>query len=361
MGFAIAAAGTGGHVYPGIAVAEQLLEAGVDRRHILFLGGDRMEAEVIPGEDYEFVRLELQGLVRSLSPRNLRLPRVVWRAAKVAERELAARSVRSVLCMGGYVTVPVAVAARRLGIHLVLHEQNVEAGLANRLVGRWADTCFVSFPETRGLAGTVVGYPLRAELARLDKTAARSAALRRYGFEEGRAIVGVVGGSQGSVAINQAVSRMAAAWTGQPIDMIHLAGPGRRREVEVGEDSPLVNRVVRGFENRMDLFYSACDAVIGRAGGGLMEAAVTGTPGILIPGSFGGSHQRANATAMAEVGGAILLSEAEVDSLGRRLRSMLENETRLERMGRAAMGIARPDAAATVAKAMLESFHAESG
>ena len=361
MSFAIAAAGTGGHVYPGMAVAEQLLEAGVDRRHVLFLGGDRMEAEVVPGEGYDFVRLELQGLVRSLSPRNLRLPGVVWRAAKVAARELAARNVRSVLCMGGYVTVPVAVAARRLGIHLVLHEQNVDAGLANRLAGRWADTCFLSFPGTRRLEGTVVGYPLRAELARLDKPSDRTAALRRYGFEEGRAIVGIVGGSQGSVVINQAVSRMATEWSGQPIDVIHLAGPGRSREVEVGGDSPSVNRVVRGFENRMDLFYSACDVVIGRAGGGLMEAAVTGTPGILIPGSFGGNHQRANAAAMAAVGGAILLPEAEVDSLGRLLGRMLENQPGLERMGQAAMDIARPDAAATVARAMLESSRAESG
>ncbi len=361
MGFAIAAAGTGGHVYPGMAVAEQLVESGVDRRRILFLGGDRMEAQVIPDAGYDFVRLDLQGLVRSLSPRNLRLPLVVWRAVREAKRELAARRIRSVLCMGGYVTVPVAMAARRLGIHLVLHEQNVEAGLANRLAGRWADTCFVSFPGTRGVEGTVVGYPLRAALARLDKQANRAAALRRYGLDRGRATVGVVGGSQGSVIINKAVSRMAPAWSGPPINVIHLAGPGRRREVDVADDAPTVNRVVRGFENRMDMFYSACDVVIGRAGGGLMEAAVTATPSILIPGSFGGNHQLANAAAMADAGGAILLPEAEIDSLGRLLRKTLDDKPGLERIGRVAMGIARPDAAIAVAKAILKSSHAESG
>ena len=165
MTYAIAAAGTGGHIYPGLAVAEQLVASGVERRRILFLGGDRMEAEIIPREGYPFVRLELQGLARSLSSRNLRLPKVVWRAARLAGQELEARRVGSVLCMGGYVTVPVAVAARRKGITLYLHEQNVEAGLANRLAGRWAERSFVSFPGTRGLDGRVVGYPLRAPLA----------------------------------------------------------------------------------------------------------------------------------------------------------------------------------------------------
>ena len=361
MSYAIAAAGTGGHVYPGLAVAEQLVAAGVTRRHILFLGGDRMEADIVPREGYAFFRLELRGLVRSLSPRNLRLPGIVWRAARAAAGELAARRIRAVLCMGGYVTVPVALAARRLGIRLYVHEQNVEAGLANRLVGRWADACFVSYPETRGLAGTAVGYPLRAELARLDKRTTRSAALLWYDLAEGRPVIGVVGGSQGSLVINEAVSRMAAGWQGLLVQIVHLAGPGRRQEVAVAGDAPSVARVVLGFENRMDLFYSACDVVIGRAGGGLMEAAVTGTPSILIPGAFGGRHQLANAEAMADAGGAVLLHESGLDSLGELVRALLEDEPRRERMSQAAMGIARPGAAASLAEVMLGRAHAELG
>lgn len=361
MGYAIAAAGTGGHIYPGLAVAERLVEAGVVRQDVLFLGGDRMEVEIIPREGYSFVQLELQGLVRGLAIRNLLLPGVVTRAARSARRELAARRIRTVLCMGGYVTVPVAMAARRLGIRLYIHEQNAETGLANRLVGRWADRCFSSFPGTRGFDGTVIGYPLRAELARLDTEIMRPCALGRYGLVDGVPIVGVVGGSQGSAAVNAAVVRMASAWRGSPIQVVHLAGPGRSDEVPTDGDTPSVTRVVIGFEDRMDLFYSACDLVIGRAGGGLMEAAVTGTPSILVPGSFGGHHQLANAEAMVEIGGAVLLLESELGSLGEVLGGLLADEPRRERMKQVGMQVAGPDAADTLARAMLESSRAVPG
>ena len=358
MTFAIAAAGTGGHIYPGLAVAEQLVAAGVEKRNILFLGGDRMEADVIPREGFPFLRLELQGLVRSLSVRNLRLPKVVWTAARLAGRELEARQVGSVLCTGGYVTVPVAVAARRRGIPLYLHEQNYEAGLANRLAGHWADRSFVSFPGTRGLDGTVVGYPLRAALAGLDRARSRPAALERYGLTSGRPTLGVVGGSLGARAINVAVTRMAATWDQGPLQVVHLAGVAQAERVPVESDASSVARVVVGYENRMDLFYAACDLLVARAGGGLMEAAASGVPAILVPGSFGGRHQLGNAQAMVKAGGAVVLYEADLDSLGEVVAELLADPARRDRMSKAAAQVARPGAAAAIADTMLESAHA---
>ncbi|MDE0171594.1 MAG: UDP-N-acetylglucosamine--N-acetylmuramyl-(pentapeptide) pyrophosphoryl-undecaprenol N-acetylglucosamine transferase [bacterium] len=360
MTFAIAAAGTGGHIYPGLAVAEQLVAAGVEKRHILFLGGDRMEADLIPREGFPFVRLELQGLVRSLSTRNLRLPGVVWKAARRAGREMAARGVASVLCTGGYVTVPVAAAARRRGVPVYLHEQNYEAGLANRLAGRWADRSFVSFPGTRGLKGTVVGYPLRSALADLDRAASRPGALDRYGLDSAHPTLGVVGGSLGASAINQAVTGLAASWDGGPLQVVHLAGASQAEQVRVDADADAdaVTRVVVGYENRMDLFYAAVDLLVGRAGGGLMEAAASGIPAILVPGAFGGRHQLGNAQAMAQAGGAVVLDEAGLDSLGEMVAGLLSDAARRDRMSRAAVEVARPGAAAAIADTMLESAHA---
>ena len=353
MTYAIAAAGTGGHIYPGLAVAEQLAAAGVERHRIVFLGGDRMEAEVIPRAGYPFVRLEIQGLVRGLSSRNLRLPSLVLRAVRRAGREMESRRVDSVLCMGGYVTVPAALAARRKKTRLYLHEQNAEAGLANRLAGRLADRSFVSFPGTRGLKGTVVGYPLRAGLAELDKAASRPAGLDRYGLSPDRPTVGVVGGSLGADAINRAVTEMAARWGGAPVQIVHLAGAAHRDRVSVDADDSRVNRVVVGFEDRMELFYAVSDLVIARAGGGLMEAAATGTPAILIPGSFGGRHQLGNAEAMAAAGAAVLLREADLGSLGTVLADLLADGARLKQMSRAGLRSVRPDAAAVLASVML--------
>ena len=360
MTYAIAAAGTGGHIYPGLAVAEQLVAAGVDRSQILFLGGDRMEAEVIPREGFPFVRLELQGLVRRVSSRNLRLPMVVWRATRRAREELELRRVASVLCMGGYVTAPVAMAARRMGITLYLHEQNIEAGLANRLAGRWADRSFVTFAGTRGLNGTVVGYPMRAALAELDTEASRPAGLERYGLDGNQPIVGVVGGSLGALALNRAVTDMCARWDGDPVQVVHVAGAAHRDRVSVEADAPSVTRVVVGFEDRMDLFYAVSDLVVARAGGGLMEAAATGSPTVLVPGTFGAGHQFGNAAAMEEAGAAIVLHETDLGSLGKVLTDLLTDMAKRERMSRAAVQTTRPGAAAMIARIMLENARAGS-
>ena len=166
MSYAIAAAGTGGHVFPALAVAEALLDRGVARSEIVFFGGDRLEATVYPSAGFPFVSLELQSLRRSLSLRNLALPLVVARAAGKAKAELLDRSVRVVLGMGSYVTVPVGWAARRAGIPLFLHEQNAEAGLANRVMSKLAENTFVSFADTRGIGRQrLVGNPIRSNLA----------------------------------------------------------------------------------------------------------------------------------------------------------------------------------------------------
>ena len=360
--FVIAAAGTGGHIYPGLAVAEQLEAAGVERRRIVFMGGARMEADIIPQAGYPFVQLEIQGLVRGLSSRNLRLPKTVWRAARRAGREMEERRTAAALCMGGYVTVPVAAAARRRKIPLYLHEQNAEAGLANRLAGRWADRSFVSFPDTRGLAaGEAVGYPLRASLAGLDKAAARPEALERYGFSPHLPTVGAVGGSLGAEDLNRAVTRAAAEWEGPPVQIIHLTGAAREGRVSTAADAPGVTRKAAGFEERMDLFYAASDLVVARAGGGLMEAAAAGAPAVLAPGSFAGSHQLANAEALAAAGAAVILRRGGLESLGAVLSGLLADEPRREQMARAAVRFSRPDAAAAVAAAMLERRHVRSG
>ena len=354
MTYAIAAAGTGGHVFPGLAVAEQLVAAGVGRDRILFIGGDRMEADLVPREGYPLLKVRIRGLERRLTARNLGIPQLVWKATRMVARQLREREVKAVLCMGSYVTVPVAMAARRTGVRLYIHEQNAEAGLANRFAGRWADRLLVSFPGTGGVSGEVVGYPLRSALAALDKAAVRPEALDRYRLAPGVPTLGAMGGSLGAASVNEAVTALSAAWKGGPIQVVHLAGARNLAHVSTQGDQPTVTRRVLGFEDRMDLFYGLADVVVARAGAGLMEAAATGTPSILVPGAFAGSHQLGNARAMVDAGAALLLEEAGLGSLGAVVEDLLSDPERRDRMRRAGIDAARPAAAATIAAMMMD-------
>ncbi len=357
MTFAIAAAGTGGHVYPGLAVGEALVGMGVADSDIVFFGGDRMEASAVPAAGFRFVPLELQGLSRSLTPRNLMIPAVVRRATRRAADELRSMGAGTVLGMGGYVTVPVGLAARRAGVPVVLHEQNAHAGLANRFVARWADRVFVSFPNTRGLSGEVVGNPLRSVFRSFDGSRLRREAAERYGLDPAGPTLGVFGGSLGAGALNGAVSELAARWSGGPLQIVHLVGRVHEEATSTITDAPTVHRRVVGFEERMDLFYAMADVVVARAGGSLFEVAATGTPAIVVPGSFGGGHQAQNAAAMVDAGAAVVLPEDRLHALTAEVQKLLADGERREQMGEAARRAARPDAAERVAAAMMELAH----
>lgn len=354
MTFAIAAAGTGGHVYPGLAVAEALVDQGVPTSDILFLGGSRMEKTAVPEAGYRYQELELRGLSRSLTLRNLGIPLVVWRATRTAQERMEAAGVRALIGMGGYVTVPAGLAARRVGVPVVLHEQNAHAGLANRFVARWAQRVFVSFPNTSHLDGEVVGNPLRRAFADFDADRVRGRAFDRYELDPDLPVVGVFGGSLGAGAINEAVTRMATAWDGPPLQIVHLVGSIHQDALSTAEDRPSVRRTIVGFEDRMDLFYAAADLVVARAGGSLFEVAATGTPMVVVPGSFGGGHQAENARAMEEAGAAVVLPEPDLAGLGAVVQRLLDDGSQRATMAAAARAAARPDAARVVARAMME-------
>ncbi|MDX1447909.1 MAG: glycosyltransferase, partial [Acidimicrobiia bacterium] len=165
MSFAIAAVGTGGHVFPGLAVAQALVAEGVAPDDVLCVGGDRLEARVFPQAGFPFVQVPLQGLKRSLSLRNLRIPFTLVGAVFSLWRTFRRRGVRVVLGFGGYVTLPAAVAGRLAGAEVMISEQNAHAGLGNRMAGRLAVRRFGAFPTTDGLDAEWVGNPVRSEIA----------------------------------------------------------------------------------------------------------------------------------------------------------------------------------------------------
>jgi UDP-N-acetylglucosamine--N-acetylmuramyl-(pentapeptide) pyrophosphoryl-undecaprenol N-acetylglucosamine transferase len=354
VSYAIAAAGTGGHLYPALAVATELVERGVPRSEIVFIGGDRLEATLVPEAGFDLIAVAIRGLRRSLAPSNLALPFVVRRAARDIAVELRQRRVGSLLVMGGYISVPAAMAARRCDVPFIVHEQNGRPGLANRMVARRAARVLVAFPQALAklARSQLVGNPLRRSLVELDKEARRGAARRRYELEATGPVLGVMGGSQGALAINEAISTYAATAHRPPI--VHLVGPGHITAMrQLAEGSQIPWRIV-GFENSMEDFYAACDLVVARAGAGTVsELAVTGTPAVLVP--LEAVAQQDNAAHLAAAGAAVVLKQADLRSLGGEIDRLIDDAGALAAMSQAARRAGHPGAAAAVADALMES------
>ena len=355
MTYLIAAAGTGGHVYPGLSVAEGLLSLGASRDEVVFCGGDRLEATVYPREGFEFIELDIRGLKRSLSLENLRLPLSVLESRARLAREIEDRGIAVSLGMGGYVTVSAALASRAAGVPFFNAEQNADAGLANRVTARWAMASFTSFPVTAGLPqGRWTGNPIRSEFWAFDRHALRETARARYGLSEVPTL-GVFGGSLGAGQLNEAVALMLETWE-RELQVVHLTGQSHLEAMMNHQGSDPVTWVRLAEEDRMDLFYAAIDLVVARAGGAVAELTATSTPSVLVPGSFGSSgHQAENARYLAEAGCSLVVGQDQLDGLAHSVESLVYDDSALERMAAACDSLARPDAALTIAGALMEA------
>jgi len=352
MTIAIAAAGTGGHVFPALAVAAALNKLGTAAEEIVFFGGDRIEASAVPAAGYELVRVDVTGFARKAGLHNLRVLGQVVAGARQVRREIKARNVTVLLGMGGYITGPAALAARWSRVPLFLHEQNAVPGTANRLAARLARRVFVAFPAAADeLPRTeVVGNPLRS--AFYGDSPDVGAARIRYGLDETRPVVGVLGGSQGADALNQAIARLASE--APPYQVLQLAG-SEQHQPWTKQAAGRRDWVVVPFESEMPWFYAAADLVVARAGAlTVSELAATGTPSILIPYPGAAGHQEANARLLVEAGGAALLSQDRIEMLGAEVVAGLESD-RLAASRAAAAAVGRPDAATRIADAIREA------
>ena len=353
----IAAAGTGGHVYPALAVAEELVERGIAPGSILFVGGSRMEREVVPEAGFPFVGFELTRLRRSFSLENLRIPVVLRRTASAMAEEIRSAGGRVVLGMSGYVTVPASMAARRAGVPFYLQEQNASPGLASRFAARRAVATFVGLPgrSARLPRAEVVGNPLRAPIADFDRRSLKAEARRHYGVDGRGPVLGVLGGSLGARVLNQSVDHIARS--GAAGSIVHLTGSEAHETFALQARRSGAQWITVPFERRMELFYAAADLVVCRAGAmTVSELAATGTPAILVPLARVG--QQWNARALADAGGARIVEEGDVGSLPDQIEELLGNEPGLVAMGNAARTQARPDAARVIADRVLEAANA---
>jgi UDP-N-acetylglucosamine--N-acetylmuramyl-(pentapeptide) pyrophosphoryl-undecaprenol N-acetylglucosamine transferase len=355
----IAGGGTGGHLFPGVAIAEEL-RARDPNAAIQFVGTARgIEARVLPELGWPLTLIDVSGLktvgVFGAIKGLLRLPRALWQA----RRAIKAFRPTAVIGVGGYASGPVVLMARIAGIAAAICEQNSIPGLTNRILGRVVSSVFLSFAESKRFfaAKKVVmsGNPVRRQLmAALQAPEPDQAhAVAPADHEAAAPCVLVCGGSLGAVAVNQlAAEALIELSKRTALRIVHQTGAK-------GYDATLalyraadVNAECSAFIKDMASVYRQADLIVSRAGATTVaELAIAGKPAIFIPYPFAAdNHQEINAKEMAEAGAALSFRQAELtaDKLLAAIEPLLADRAQREKMGRAMKALAKPDAAKVV-------------
>lgn len=346
---------------PGLAVARSLVMRGHDSSSIHFVGSrGGIEARLVPEAGFGVSLLPGRGLVRRMSVANIGAVWGLLRAGLLAFYLLGRRRPAVVVALGGYASVPCAVAAALLRVPIVVMEQNAVPGAANRLVGRFARACAVSFETTALPRATLTGNPVRTELLTIDRDVDRRQARTALGLPAERLVVAVFGGSLGARRINEAVEAAVEVWRSRAdLTLYHVVGSrdwgreGSQPNLDAkSTGSGLFYRKVR-YEDRMDLLFAAADLAVCRAGAtSVAELAAVGLPSVLVPlPGAPGDHQTANASALVAIGAAVLIVDRDLDGglLAKTVDQLLCDQGRLRAMSDAAKRWARPDAATRVA------------
>ena len=352
---AILAGGTGGHIFPGLAVAQALRERGVP---VLWIGArDRMETRLVPAQGFPIETIDIAGLrgkgALALIGAPARLLRAVWQARAILRRAKP----RAVISFGGFAAGPGGLAAWLSGLPLLVHEQNSRPGVTNRVLSRLARRVLEGFPDAfpTKVAVQTVGNPVRPEIAALPPPQTRRA------DRDGALRVLVLGGSQGARALNRGVPQALAAQT-ISLDVLHQCGESQvQAATEAYAQAGVTARIVPFIENMADV-YGWADIVVCRAGAlTLAEVCAAGIASVLVPLPIAADdHQTFNAEHLVKHGAGVRVAEGEdfEERLAVAITELAADpELRLSR-AIAARKLARPDAARVVAEAALAEANA---
>jgi UDP-N-acetylglucosamine--N-acetylmuramyl-(pentapeptide) pyrophosphoryl-undecaprenol N-acetylglucosamine transferase len=293
-------------VAPLLALADCLVrrDPGVS---ISALGtAEGLESRLVPQAGYRLAVMPRVPLPRKPSADLLRLPGRLRAAVTAATRAIADSGADVVVGFGGYVSGPAYLAARRLGVPIVVHEANARPGLANRLGARLTRYVGCTFPDTPLRGATVVGMPLRRQITTLDRTGLRPQGLAEFGLADRRPVLLVTGGSLGAQRLNVTLGSAAAELAAAGVQVLHVSGNGKQVD-----PSGAPGYVVREYLDRMDLAFAVADAVVCRAGAGTVcELTALGLPAAYVPLPIGNGEQRLNAEPVVTAGGGLLVADA---------------------------------------------------
>lgn len=344
----IGAGGTGGHIYPGLALADALRRA-VPDAVVSFVGTERgLETRLIPQAGYRLHTVDMIPFDPSLGAKRYLLPAALLRSGNQCRSILRTQGAQVAVGMGGYPSAPVIVGARMAGLPSLIHESNAVPGRANKFAARLTPHIALAFDRSRehlagGERAETVGMPLVGPLATLDRTALRERARHELGVPEGARLLLVNGGSLGAARLTEAAVGLAARYRSRTdLRLLIKTGPAaleETRERLAATGGAAVAEAVP-YLDRMDLAYSAADLVVCRAGSATVaELAAIGMPAVLVPYPHApGDHQTHNARVLSDAGAAALLPDGETtaERLDALVTPLLDDPDRLAAMGQAA-------------------------
>ncbi len=347
----ISGGGTGGHIYPALAIANAWMDKHPDSE-ILFVGAQgKMEMQKVPEAGYSIKGLPVAGLQRKLTLANLSFPIKLWRSLRMASKIIKEFQPQVVVGVGGYASGPVLYAAQNKGIPTLLQEQNSYAGLTNKLLAKKAAKICVAYPEMERFFPKeklkLTGNPVRKDL--LDLAGKREQGIQVFGLDPNRKTVFVLGGSLGARTLNQAMLKHMVDLEKEGYQVLWQSGKFYFKDMAVAlEKAGLTHIHLREFIREMDLAYAAADVIVSRAGAlSVSELCLVGKPVIFIPSpNVAEDHQTKNANACVRQGAAVLLADADaVGKFKEYIDDLLQHEEKAQSLATAIKKLAMPDAA----------------
>jgi UDP-N-acetylglucosamine--N-acetylmuramyl-(pentapeptide) pyrophosphoryl-undecaprenol N-acetylglucosamine transferase len=350
----LAGGGTAGHIEPALAVAESVRRARPDAR-VTALGTTRgLETTLVPARGVDLELIPAVPVPRKVNKDLFTLPFRLVGALRRTRRTLRELRADVVVGFGGYVSAPAYLAAKSLGVPIVVHEANARAGMSNKLGVRLGGRALAATSDS-GLDAEVVGIPVRESLLTLDRAALRDEARDFFGLDRDRPVLLVTGGSQGAATINSAVAGAAGTLADAGIGVLHAYG--RKNEApEVPSTDGAPAYVAVPYIDRMDLALAAADMVLCRSGAmTVAEISACGLPAVYVPLPHGNGEQELNARPVVAADGGVIVPDAELDAgrVAREVVPLLRDRERLQHAGDAAAAAGHRDAAERIAQIVI--------
>lgn len=356
----ISGGGTGGHIYPAIGIAKELMELNPETDVVFIGGADRLESTLVPQHGFRFLPISVAGFPRKLTWRWIP---VLCKVCSGLVKSLALlRDLKPsvVVGTGGYVCGPVLFAAVLLSIPTVIQEQNAAPGLTNRILARWTKAIYLAF-ETAGThfpieKTRVLGNPIRRTVGAAKRAGETYDSL---GLDPERKTIFVMGGSQGAQAINQNLmdSLEDLAPFGQRLQFVHQTGKVDYEAVKARYQALSLRHLVQPYFDPIETIYSVADLMVCRAGGmTIAEITACGIPAIFVPlPTAAGNHQRLNAQAIAEAGGGVVLDQRTLtgNRLAEEIIRIIDNPEEQQEMANQSRQLGNPHAGEEIAQSIF--------